>query len=178
MNKLQFWCIKSTSVVFSKFWNYFLCVTNPTICTSNIFELLDGPWPDIKVHYFMHCHNLTESSFSLDHLCRVHGSSFTWWPCLLIPFLFFAGTCSTFLGMCACIQLSLVGFLFISSRHLCDMSWSGILGDDSFVLTHFYFDWKIPCTVYVLWWDYSQMTVVVITIKCGVRHSFQRHQFL
>jgi len=26
----------------------------------------------------------------------------------------------------------------------------GSLGDDSFVLKHFYFDWKIPCTVYVL----------------------------
>ena len=44
----------------------------------------------------------------------------------------------------------------------------GSLVDYSFVLTHFYFYWKIPCTVYVLWWDYSQMTVVVITIKCGV----------
>jgi len=52
------------------------------------------------------------------------------------------------------------------------------LVDYSFVLRIFYFDWKIPCTVFVLWWDYSQLTVVVITVKCGVWHSFQRHQFL
>ena len=43
------------------------------------------------------------------------------------PVLFFTGTCSTYLGMCACIQLSLVGFLLMSSRHLCDMSWLGVL---------------------------------------------------
>ena len=29
--------------------------------------------------------------------------------------------------MCASIQLSLVGLLFMSSRHLCDMSWLGVL---------------------------------------------------
>jgi len=29
--------------------------------------------------------------------------------------------------MCACIQLSLVGLLVMSSRHLCDMSWLGVL---------------------------------------------------
>jgi len=39
MNKLLFWCIKSTYVVSSKFWNYFLCLTNPTICTSNISRI-------------------------------------------------------------------------------------------------------------------------------------------
>ena len=49
----------------------------------------------------------------------------------------------------------------------------GSLGDDSFVLTLLYFDWKIPCTVHVLWWDYSQMTLVVITIKCGVQFALQ-----
>jgi len=31
----------------------------------------------------------------------------------------------TLLGMCACIQLSLVGLLVMSLRHLCDMSWLG-----------------------------------------------------
>jgi len=49
---------------------------------------------------------LMETSFSLDHLC--HGSSLTWWPCLPISFLFFTGTCSTFLVMCASIQVSLI----------------------------------------------------------------------
>ena len=62
---------------------------------------------------------LTETSFSLDHLCHVHGSSLTWWPCLPISFLFFTGTCSTLLGMCASIQMSLVGLLVMSSRHRC-----------------------------------------------------------
>ena len=50
-----------------------------------------------------------------------------WRPCLPISFLFFTGTCSTFLGMCASIQLSLFGLLVMSSRHLCDISWSGVL---------------------------------------------------
>ena len=54
----------------------------------------------------------------------------------------------------------------------------GSLVDYSFVFRIFYLVWKILCTVCVLWWDYSHLTVVVITIKCGVWHSFQRHQFL
>ena len=38
---------------FSQSWNYFLCLTKHTICTSTIFKWLDGPWPD----NFMYCHN-------------------------------------------------------------------------------------------------------------------------
>jgi len=37
------------------------------------------------------------------------------------------------LGMCACIQLSLVGLLIMSSRHLCDMSRLGVL-----LIIHFF----------------------------------------
>jgi len=46
----------------------------------------------------------------------------------------------------------------------------GSLVDYSFVLWNFHFDWKIPCTVYVLWWDYSQLTVVVIlsSVVCDI----------
>ena len=85
----------------------------------------------------MYCHNFhvklsdgdfffARSSMSyawvIDLLCHMHGS----WPCLPISFLFFTGTCSTFLGMCASIQMSLVGLLAMSLRHFCDMSWSGV----------------------------------------------------
>jgi len=55
------------------------------------------------------------------------GSSHTWWTCPLILFPFFTGSSSTLLGMWACIQLSLVGLLVLSSRHRCDMSWLGVL---------------------------------------------------
>ena len=50
----------------------------------------------------------------------------------------------------------------------------GSLVDYSFVFRNFNFDWKILCTVYVLWWDYSKLTVVVmmmiaiITIKSSL----------
>jgi len=80
----------------------------------------------------MYCHNfhvvLSDGDFFFARLiCDIHGSSLTWWPCLPISFLFFTGTCSTFLGMRASIHLSLVGLLVMSSRHLCDISWSGVL---------------------------------------------------
>ena len=80
----------------------------------------------------MYCHYfhvvLSDGDFFFARMIfHVHVSSLTWWPCLPISFLFFIGTCSTFLGMCACIQLSLVGLLVMSSRHLSDMMWSGVL---------------------------------------------------
>jgi len=80
----------------------------------------------------MYCHYfhvvLSDGDFFFARMIfHVHVSSLTWWPCLPISFLFFIGTCSTFLGMCACIQLSLVGLLVMSSRHLCDMSWLEVL---------------------------------------------------
>ena len=48
INKLLFWRMESTQVVFIQSWNYFLCLIKNTICTSITFEWLDGPWPDIK----------------------------------------------------------------------------------------------------------------------------------
>jgi len=131
MNKQTTILMYNTQVVFSQSWNYFWCLTKHTICTSTIFEWLWRALTRYKstilciVMISIHC--LTETSFLLDHLCHVHGSSLIWWPCLPISFLFFTGTCSMFLGMCASIQLSFVGLLVMSSRHLCDMSWSGVL---------------------------------------------------
>ena len=77
----------------------------------------------------MYCHVIhvvlsDEDFFFAWLICHVHGSSLLWWPCLPISFFFFTGTCSTFLGMCASSQLSLL--LVMSSCHLCDMSWSGV----------------------------------------------------
>ena len=101
------------------------------------------------------------------------GSSHTWWTCAPILFHFFTGSCSTLFGMCACIQLSLFGLLVMSSRHLCDMSWLRFLLIIPFFSNFFYLVWKILCTVCVLWWDYSHLTVEVITVKCGVWHLFK-----
>ena len=44
----------------------------------------------------------------------------------------------------------------------------GSLVDYSFVLRNFDFDWKIPCTVYVLWWDYSQLWWLPSSVVCGI----------
>ena len=92
---------------------------------------MTGLYP-IQKHYFMYCHNFhlvlsTQTSLLLDHLCHVCGSSLTWWTCVTIWFSFFTGSCFTLLGMCGSIQLSLVGLFLMSSRHLCDMSWLGVL---------------------------------------------------
>jgi len=65
----------------------------------------------------------TQTSLLFDHLCHIYGSSLTLWTCVPILFPFFTRSCSTLLVMCACIQLSLVGLLLMSSRHFCDMSW-------------------------------------------------------
>ena len=53
INKLLSWCITSTQVVFSQSWNYLLCLTKHTVCTSTIFEWLDGHWPDIKALFYV-----------------------------------------------------------------------------------------------------------------------------
>ena len=160
----------------------FLCLPNPTICTSNTFELLDGPWPDIKalfyvlssfpcsivwrrllfrpIIYVMSMGHLShDDHVSQSHFSFSQGLVLRIWGCVLVF---------------SCLSL---GFLLCGASPLWHVV-IGSLGDDFFVLTDFYFYWKIPCTVYVLWWDYSQMTIVVITIKCGVWYSFQRHQFL
>ena len=79
----------------------------------------------------MYCHNfhlvLSDADFSFVISVMSIGSSHTWWTCAPILFPFFTGSSSTLIGMWACIQLSLVGLLVLSSRHLCDMSWLGVL---------------------------------------------------
>ena len=57
MNKLLFWCITSTQVVFPQSWDYFLCLTKQTVCTSTIFELLDESWPDIQLLFYVLSYN-------------------------------------------------------------------------------------------------------------------------
>ena len=57
----------------------------------------------------------------------IHKSSLTWLPCLPSSFLCVTVTCSTSLGMCAFLQLSLVGLFVISSFHRCETTWSGVL---------------------------------------------------
>jgi len=83
-------------------------------------------------HYFMYCHNFLCSIVWRRLLFRLTDISCPWvisHMMTMSPNLIslFAVTCFTFLGMCASIQLSLVGLLVMSSRHLCDMSWSGVL---------------------------------------------------
>jgi len=130
---------------------------------------------------------LTETSFSLDHLCHVHGASLTWWPCLPISFLFFTGTCSTFLGMCASIQMSLVRLLVVSSRHLCDMSWSGVLLiilllSEIFILIEkynvlsMYYDETIRN--WRLWWLLSSVVCGILFKASILVVSFGLHQWI
>ena len=123
----------------------------------------------------MYCHNFhlvlsTQTSLLHDHLCHVYGSSLTWWTCVPILFPFFTGSCFMLWGMCASIQLSLVGLFLMSSRHLRDMSWLGVLliillFSEFFILFGKYFVLSVyydeTIHTWRLWWLTS-------SVVCGI----------
>jgi len=127
-----------------------------------------------------------ETSFSLDHLCHVHGSSLTWWPCLPISFLFFHRDLFYVLGdVCFYSAFSRWVTCYVVASPLWHVViWS--LVDYSFVLRNLYFDWKIPCTVYVLWLftidgcgDYRQVWCVAFFSNTSILVvSFGLHQWI
>ena len=131
----------------------------------------------------MYCHNfhlvLSDADFSfVDHLCHVYrviSHIMHMCPNLISLFhrIFFYVVGDV--GLYSAVSRWFTCFVVASPlRHVV----IGSLVDYSFFFNFFYLIWKILCTVCVLWWDYSHLTVVVITVKCGVWHSFQRHQFL
>ena len=176
MNKLLFWCMISIQVVFSQSWNYLLCLTKHTICTLTIFEWLDGPWPDIKA-LFMYCHNfhvvLSDGDFffawSSMSCAWVISHMMTMSPNLIS--LFHRDLCYVLGNVCFYSDVSRWVTCYVVTSPLWHVVIRSLV-DYSFVLRNFYFDWKIPCTVYVLWLEYSQLTVVVIKYA-HTRYSVQ-----
>ena len=138
----------------------------------------------------MYCHVIhvvlsDEDFFFAWLICHVHGSSLLWWPCLPISFFFFTGTCSTFLGMCASSQLSLL--LVMSSCHLCDMSWSGvsliiflfsaifILIGKYQILSRYY---DVTIHNWQLWWLPSSLVCGILFKDINSWVSFGLHQWI
>ena len=131
----------------------------------------------------MYCHNfhlvLSDADFSsVDHLCHVYK---------VISHMM--NMCPNLISLFHRIFFYVVGDVYwysavsrwVTCFVVASPLWHVVIGslvDCSFFFNFFYLVWKILCTGCVLWWDYSHLTVVVITVKCGVWHSFQRHQFL
>ena len=123
----------------------------------------------------MYCHNfhlvLSDADFFLSIISVMSiGSSHTWWTCVPILSPFFTGSSSTLLGMWACIQLSLVGLLILSSRHLCDMSWLGVL----LIILFFsiFFIWFGKCFVQSVYYDETihtwRLWWLPSSVVCGI----------